>query len=160
MIQDDKPLMIHDYNLSQKYFRKYKTGDNTVCIFNDLKIQCCIIIQKFKPIDNTLLYFKKPFQSKIVSLGKANTVKISFLLRPRSFAFHPHTVRLSSTDVRWRSFLCPVPLGAFKTEDVGRQWISWRRNADGAQTERGRKKNAFVSRTIFLLYTLADFLCW
>ena len=45
------------------------------------------------------------------------TVKISFLTRTRSFCVR---VRLRSTFVRLRSFLCQVPLGAFKTQAAGR----------------------------------------
>ena len=62
----------------------------------------------------------------------------AFILRPRPFAFHLHSVRLRSTVVRWRFILCPVPLRAFKTEAAERKWITKGRNADGTRTQKER----------------------
>ena len=59
----------------------------------------------------------------------------------RPFAFHPHSVRLRSTVVRWCSLKYPVYLGAFKTEAAGLNSITKERNADETQRERGSKVN-------------------
>ena len=80
--------------------------------------------KKNKNVTTKLCEFKIENKTSIYGINFVYSKNIvpdinALLLRPRPFAFHPHFVRLRSTVVRWRSFLCPVPLDAFKTEAAG-----------------------------------------